>query len=545
MVYTSRINALRTRYGEPFFILCVCVVFTTAYALWVGQDASWDQKNYYFYSVYAWLRGRTFRDVAPGQITTWLNPLPYLLQYLLIQSVPPVVAGLLMGALAGLNGLMLWLLARRLQRGDPTWQGRVCACVIILVGLTGSIFLSEVGTTFADYLSSVLVLGGLISITPPPSEMAGKPNARDFLLAGLWMGTACGLKLTNFIYAIGLGVSLLALWPVVVLRSRMFLSYTIGGICGFLATGGYWAVHLWLAFGNPMAPYFNDVFASPMFERTNFADTRFIPGSLLTGAITYPFRWLLGMHPTSEVPFRDARFALVAVFLPVALVVSALRPGRGPSGAAKTGSIVELRQFWLHGLFFVVSYAIWLKQIAYHRYALPLEMLTGLMLFLSLDRLLRNRKKIIYVFSVLAVFIVIWTRPANWGRIPYGKDWFGIEIPRDQEPQTLYVMMGHDEPFAYVIPFMPDTSQFIRLTGNMPLDPNMPLGRKALSMIRAHTGTIRSLAVVELDEEDRARLARFGLALAPGSECERFRSRVDTFTTCVLTKTAPSGHPER
>jgi hypothetical protein len=545
MVHTSRINALRTRYGEPFFILCVCVVFTTAYALWVGQDASWDQKNYYFYSVYAWLRGRTFSDLAPGQITTWLNPLPYLLQYLLIQSAPPVVAGLFMGALAGLNGLMLWLLARRLQRGDPTWQGRVCACVIILVGLTGSIFLSEVGTTFFDYLSSVLVLGGLISITPPPSEMAGKPNARDFLLAGLWMGTACGLKLTNSIYAIGLGVSLLALWPVVVLRSRMFLSYTIGGVCGFLATGGYWAVHLWLAFGNPMAPYFNDVFASPMFDRTNFADTRFVPGSFLTGLVTYPFAWLFGMHPTSEVPFRDARFALVAVFLPVALVVSVLRPGRGPSGAAKTGSIVELRQFWLHGLFFIASYAIWLKQIAYQRYALPLELLTGLMLFLSLDRLLRNRKEVTCVFSVLAVFIVIWTRPANWGRIPYGNDWFGIEIPRDQEPQTLYVMMGHDEPFAYVIPFMPDTSQFIRLTGNMPLDPNMPLGRKALSMIRAHTGTIRSLAVVELDEEDRARLARFGLALAAGRECERFRSRLDTFTTCVLTKTSPAGHPER
>jgi hypothetical protein len=230
-----------------------------------------------------------------------------------------------------------------------------------------------------------------------------------------------------------------------------------------------------------------------MFVLDSYADRRFMQGPLFPAAITYPFRWLLGMHPTSEVPFRDARFALVAVFLPVALVVSALRPGRGPSGAAKTGSIVELRQFWLHGLFFIASYAIWLKQFGYQRYALPLELLTGLMLFLSLDRLLRNRKEVTCVFSVLAVFIVIWTRPANWGRIPYGNDWFGIEIPRDQEPPTLYVMMGHDEPFAYVIPFMPDTSQFIRLTGNMPLDPNMPLGRKALSMIRAHTGTIRSL----------------------------------------------------
>src|SRR5206468_3771648 len=265
----------------------------------------------------------------------------------------------------------------------------------------------------------------------------------------------------------------------------------------------------WLAFGNPISPYFNDVFASPLFERANFADTRFIPGSLLTAAITYPFAWLLGMHPTSEVPFRDARFALVVALLPVALVVSALRPARGPSGAPETGSIVELRQFWLHSLFFVASYAIWLKQFGYQRYALPLELLTGLILFLSLDRVLRNRREVTFVFGLLAVFMVIWTRPANWGRIPYSKDWFGIAAPRDQAPPTLYVMMGDDEPFAYVIPFMPQTSRFIRLTGIMPLDPNMPLGRKALSMIRAHTGTIRSLAVVELNGQDRARLARF------------------------------------
>jgi hypothetical protein len=511
----------------------------------MGQDTNWDQKNYHFYTVHAWLSGRTFSNLAPAQIQTWLNPLPHLLQYLLIQIAPPVMAGLVMGALAGLNGLMLWLLARRLQRGDPTWNGRACACVIVLVGLTGSIFLSEVGTTFAEYLCSVLVLGGLISITTVSSEIDCKLKSRDFLFAGLWLGAACGLKITNLIYAIALGASLVALWPVLALRNRMLLSYAIGGVCGFLATGGYWAVHLWLVFGNPIFPFFNAVFASPLFERVNFVDPVFIPKSLLTAAITYPFAWLLGMHPTNQLPFREARFALVAVFMPVALVVSALRPARGLSGATETGRIVELRQFWFHSLFFVTSYAIWLKQFGHQRYALPLELLTGLMLFLSLGQVLRNRMEITFVFGLLAMFSVIWTRPANWGRIPYSKDWFGIIAPGDPAPPTLYVMMGDGEPFAYVIPFMPQASRFVRLTGNMPLEPNMPLGRKALSMIRAHTGAIRSLAVVELNEQHRARLARFGLALAPGGGCEQFRSRLDTFTTCVLTKTAPPGHAER
>ena len=534
---TSLYSVVGTRSAKALFVLCACAAFTAAYALWMGQDTNWDQKNYHVYAVHAWLSGRTFSDLAPAQMQTWLNPLPHLLQYLLIQTAPPVMAGLVMGAIAGLNGLMLWLLARRLQRGDPTWEGRACACVIVLVGLTGSIFLSEVGTTFAEYLCSVFVLGGLISITPASSEMACKPNAREFLFAGLWLGAACGLKLTNFIYAIGLGASLLALWPVLVLRGRMLLSYTIGAVCGFLVTGGYWAVHLWLVFGNPIFPFFNAVFASPMFERVNFADTGFIPASFLTAAITHPFAWLLGIHPTNQMPFRDARFALVVVFMPVALVVSTLRPARGPSGAAETCSIVELRQFWLYGLFFVASYAIWLKKFGIERYALPLELLTGLMLFLSLDRVIRSQRKLTFVFGLLALFAVLWTRPVNWGRIPYGKDWFGIAAPRDPVPPTLYVMIGDGEPFAYVIPFMPQTSRFVRLTGNMPLEPSMPLGRKALSMIRAHTGTIRSLAVVELDEQQRARLARFGLACAPEGKCQQFRSRVDIFSTCILVKT--------
>jgi hypothetical protein len=64
-------------------------------------------------------------------------------------------------------------------------------------------------------------------------------------------------------------------------------------------------------------------------------------------------------------------------------------------------------------------------------------------------------------------------------------------------------------------------------------------------MIRAHTGTVRSLAVVELDEQHRARLARFGLAFAPAGRCEQFRSRIDTLTCYIRMMTARLGNIER
>ena len=61
-------------------------------------------------------------------------------------------------------------------------------------------------------------------------------------------------------------------------------------------------------------------------------------------------------------------------------------------------------------------------------------------------------------------------------------------------------------------------------------------------MIRAHTGAIRSLAVVELDEQQRARLARFGLGLRPrgemptvpitGRHIQHLYSGKDTITLC-------------
>ena len=522
------------RFVEPIIVSCLCIAACAAYAIYAGQDGCWDQRNYHIYVVHAWLTGRTFSDVAPAQIQTWLNPAPHLLQYWLVLHARPVVAGAAMGALAGLNGTLLWMLVRRFQEATSGAYVQLNAALVVGLGLTGSIFLSFLGTTFAEYVCSPFVLAALVCLTTTGNTAI---STRRFLVAGILLGAACGLKLTNLVYALGMSAALLVLWPFLRFRLRSMMAYAAGGIVGFAMFGGYWATKLWLEFRNPMFPFFNGVFRSPWFEATSFSDARFIPQSLLTALVTYPFDWLVGIHPTAEPFFREPRFAFVAALLPLAIV--AVTVGRS-APASQTTDRGEIRRLWLLVLFFGFSFVIWLKQFGIQRYALPLELLTGLVVFVSLEQILASARARVTVLALLTLFAVLWTRPPDWERLAYGDNWFGIDPPPRSDTPTLFVMLSW-RPTSYVVPYLPRENRYVRLGGNMPLEPGTPLGQRALAIIRQHVGPIKTLTLEEeLEAPERARLERFGLTIARDS-CTTFRSRMDTFRTCtaVRLETAP------
>ena len=128
---------------------------------------------------------------------------------------------------------------------------------------------------------------------------------------------------------------------------------------------------------------------------------------------------------------------------------------------------------------------------------------------------------------------MLWNKPRLSDRLPYGSDWFGVELaPVALVPDTLFVMLG-DVPISYVIPFLPDSARVIRLTGNMSLDPDTPFGKQAQELITHHSGPLRTLTASSLAEWEHDQLRLFGLSINPEG-CETFRSQVDVFTTCPL-----------
>ena len=114
--------------------------------------------------------------------------------------------------------------------------------------------LSEVGTSFSDILTALPIVAGCILILSADGSRHGR-----YVLAGLLLGAAVGLKLTNVVYALGAAAAVLAATRP--LTATICLG--VGGVVGALTTGGAWGLMLWRELGNPIFPLFNAVFRSP------------------------------------------------------------------------------------------------------------------------------------------------------------------------------------------------------------------------------------------------------------------------------------------
>ena len=524
---------------ELFAVALLGISFTTCRALILGQDVNWDLRNYHYYSVYAWLNQRVTYNIAPAQLQSWLNPLVFLPHYWLINHIPPLLTGALFGALAGFDCILLYALSRCVISTNTRAMAIFLSILCTVVGLSGPEFLANLGTTSSDISVSIPVLAGLLAICwGLRRERNVKEQYASCGACGVLLGSAAGLKLTAMTFVLGLALTLVVLSFRIGFGARRFATYSAGGIVGFLLTGGYWSWFLWKNYSNPILPYYNTAFRSPWVVTDNFRDNGGVPRTVLTG-LSYPFQWLIGLHPTSHAPLRDARFALLSVLVPLCLLAMLWRTVRkrdNPETDPSEDSLISTDYSWLLILFSVFSYVLWIRTFAIYRYLLPLDLISGLILLLTLDRLMSNSSRKIIVFVLLAAFSVAWSKPFPRERIPYGKKgWFAVQLsPAASAPNTLFVILQYG-PLGYIVPFLPDSDRIIRINGNMPLRLDTRLGQEAMRLISQHTGPIRSLSERSADETDRSLLNNFGLVLDE-TRCENISTSFEQVRTCLIVK---------
>ena len=184
--------------------------------------------------------------------------------YYLRHLLPLPYGLMILGAVHGLNLLLIYFLTRVLLERSGDRRGRSARPV--LIAAVGPMTLSEVETSFSDILTALPIVTGFNMILSADGSRHGR-----YVLAGLLIGAAVGLKLTNVVYALGAAAAVLAATRP--LRATLCLG--VGGAMGALATGGAWGLMLWRELGNPIFPLFNAVFRSPELVPMNIMDWQF------------------------------------------------------------------------------------------------------------------------------------------------------------------------------------------------------------------------------------------------------------------------------
>lgn len=443
--------AIAGRRIMPWLVVIGSMVLGAAYAAWLGEDANWDWQNYHEYNIWALLHGGYQRDAIPPGFQTFFNPLIYFPWYGLRHTLPPLAAGMIIGAVHGLNlAAVAWLSKIMLGCAGNAWT----IGAAVLLAAFGPMTLSEVGTSFSDILTSIPSLVALALILEEE-----RPRPWRYLAAGLLLGLTVGIKLTNIVFALGLAaMALAAVQPLLAMTCL-----AIGGAVGSVLTGGAWSWMLWRDFGNPFFPLVNGFFPSAEMKQVTLLDRQFIANDFWDG-VSYPFRWVIGDFRSSELPFRDARFALSIALLPLAIAASM------KSAAAR----LTRRDLQLL-IFFAVSLAIWLTLFSIQRYIVLLELLCGPVVVLLLTRIAAafaaGRNVSIAILAIAAIASA-WTQPTDWWRRPWSNPYSPAIDRRLAQPATYFLL---DKPLSFIAPQLPAGSRFAMIADQAL--PIMPGGR--------------------------------------------------------------------
>ena len=479
----------------------------------LGPDNYWDLRYYHLYAPWAYLHDRYLYDVGPAQEQGFLNPTADLLLYGLISSPlneTPRIVAFIMGAMHGINAAVLFAISCHVVRPFQALERRTLRAAAWLMGVSGAGFVSLVGTSSNDLTSSLFVLGSLLGVLKVAEPENEHRTRLGFAGSGLLAGIGIGLKYTSAVYAPGLGAVVL----LAAVRRRTvggLFAFGAGALLGFLAVAGHHMLVLWHAFGNPTFPYLNQIFQSPYWEPEAVRDVRFIPQGFWQ-LITYPFYWTkVDTYIVAEPPFRDWRAAIAYVAMVAGLLAFAASYVR--NGYRRDGASAQTHGLDLVFTFVIVSYFSWALGFGYYRYAIPLEMLTGVVTVGALIWLFEDRRLRVVIAIVLLTLAATSTVYLDWGRGQFGDRYVDVRVP--PLPPHSVVLIATWDPVAFFIPFAEPTVQYLGIENNyLELSQNNKLASEVKRVMRTPGRPKFVLSVDDNSNKLNGLLGQFGLRLS-------------------------------
>lgn len=495
--------------AQEWLFLGVTIIFWGCYVLWLGKDTSWDFRNYHWYIPYAFLNGREGFDMIVAHQATYYNPFQDIPFYVLATHTPAWFALFTLGMVQGTNVVPLYLLGRLSLRLEEYKLG---AAALALLGQTGGLGLNMFGTTYHDNTMSIVILSSIVILVAQREVLKAGPlgkTAGISALAGFLVGATVGLKLPELPFALGFAAALVALGGDWRHQTARLVAGGLGGLLGVVALMGYWTIHLEALTGNPLFPYFNDVFKSPLALPAPYRDMRFLPTHFWIAA-AFPILFTLNWAIADDIPFRDIRVMLAYVTVIVAVIVwLAGRRSKDPLVIPEAARPILA--------FAAISYLVWLKLFAIYRYIVILEMLGPLLLAIAIGLLPIRRRIQLITLAILFLATAATTHVDYIERSPISDPFVDADVPKIAHPEKAMILLTGNGPLGFIAPSFPHNIPLLRIDGWMvqPQD-GTEITRTMKNRVRGHLAHQGDLYVLS-DAYDMGRtrdaLVEYGLRI--------------------------------
>jgi hypothetical protein len=503
----SPVSLVRGALSSPR--LCTYVV-CTGLALCVsgllGKDMSWDTLDYHFYAGFSALHDRFGLDYFPAGSQTYFSPYVYVPFFLLARSRLPAIldASILAVAQSGILWLTYEIALHLAPQEDRRTRITMTLCAVLLA-FANPILLDQFGSSFADITTAELVLGAWLLLM-----LAVRiPSVKHVVMAGLLLGAATALKLTNAVHAMSAGVLIPFVPTSWSTKFRYMGLFVIALALSFVLVCLPWSLQLEQHFGNPLFPVLNDIFRSPQFPIAKMLDYRFIPDSLAQ-ALWRPLEIVKPVYMVdNELPAPDLRYAvLLTVSMLLVLRWAWRHLGRlGPHLTPSPAPYIRSQRALLAlGCAFLIDWVLWLDASGNGRYFLPAACIAAVLAVAMILRLCTAPKIRAYTLAALlgAQLLQLYWGAGYRNHIPWdGGRWFEVRVPAAL-PRTpaLYLSYGVQSN-SFLVPFLPRGSGFVNIAGDYPLGPDGANGERVQALIRRYSPHVMVLAREEHAQDER------------------------------------------
>lgn len=440
-----------------------------AFGVWsvlLGADANWDLLNYHLYNPFALFNDKLATDFAPGGFQNYFNPLLDVPYYLAMMHLPPPLLGFLMGTAHGLNFVFLVEICRKVLPALPQTDKYRIPLLLAFSGCLTVNFLSELGNTMGDNMTSLFCLSSILIILHAWERYRTERvlSVLMLLAAGVLMGMGTGLKLTNAIYAIALCTGLLTLPLPPIARVKIALVFGVGTLVGFLSTAGYWFYIMWQTFGNPLFPQFGSIFPNNLAARISVADTSWLPKGVWQ-EVLWPFIISIDSQKVGQIAVRQIIWAIIYALL-ITLTIATLLRRQGKSHVSQMDPSARYIIVVI-----IISFVLWMKLFSIYRYLVPMDLLAPLAIFILCNKLLPyDKARRVSTWGVtIATLVVLVGGIHTWGHKPWSDKPFYVDVPELSDPSRTTVLITEgDPPWSWLALAFPSKVAFTQINGNFP-----------------------------------------------------------------------------